>query len=377
MTESSTDFDCLVLGLAEYLDRKQTYPFPDLFRHACNTLALKLTTVPYPQTISGLLDLMKEPVRTWWPSGLPPEFDSDYGLVYDNELSEEASRYLYQEVLEREKLPLSATSVQQRIVIENYQFRRLIDQLQDVYEHDPEQAQQEYVCLRAFLIEHPYATTEQLRAACWALRYLSAQEVGGLYGEDLPPDPSYWLCEQCGPLTRQYGQLRGIKPSVCNDHRTELPHIRLIPWQRGLRRITIGIHWRVCLPGTPEMRLFHQLEALRQQHPEQLCAVLLWPGIDRYDLQLRFANGSVWAIDLKDYPKPDALALHLTPIYGEGDLRYDESFYVVPVRCLDRDNYLQIAREHATNLPTSTHLISDIAFEQRVAEQITRLQKGQ
>jgi hypothetical protein len=226
------------------------------------------------------------------------------------------------------------------------------------------------------LIEHPYATTEQLRAAFWALHYLSAQEVGGLYGEDLSPDQPCWLCEQCGPLTEQYGQLRGIKPSLCNDHRPELVHVRRVPWQRGLRRITNGIHWRVCLPGIPEMRLFHQLQALRQQHPEQLCPVHLWPGIDRYDLQLRFADGAVWAVDLKYYPKPDALAPHLTPIYGEGNLRYDESFYVVPVRCLARDNYLQIAREHATNLPASTYLISDIAFEQCVAEQIAHLQKG-
>jgi hypothetical protein len=114
-----------------------------------------------------------------------------------------------------------------------------------------------------------------------------------LCGEDLPPDPLYWLCEQCGPLTKQYGQLRGIKPSACNDHRTELPHVQLVPWQRGLRCIAIGIHWRVCLPAISEMRLFHQWEVLCQQHPKELCSVLLWPGIDRYDLQLRFADGSV------------------------------------------------------------------------------------
>src|SRR5262249_38626855 len=107
MAERSTEFDSLVIGLAEYLNRRQSYPFPDLFRHACNTLALHLTAVPYPYTIRGLLELLQNPVRIWWPLGLPPEFDPDYGLIYENILSEEASRYLYQVLLERAKLPQS------------------------------------------------------------------------------------------------------------------------------------------------------------------------------------------------------------------------------------------------------------------------------
>ncbi|MEH1963555.1 MAG: hypothetical protein V7L05_27660 [Nostoc sp.] len=330
----SDEFNSLVLGLAEFVRRDGRYPYPELLRHALNKLALEVTAVTYPRTLTGLLGLLEKPVKTWYPQRLlPKEFDSDFGLLYEGGLSEEASRYLYEELLEQGKIPEFATAATKQMAIENFSFKKILQSLQEVYnnDNDPERIQQEYVLLRRFLIENPYTTSAQLRKVFSKTRYIDTQEVGELY-ENCQVDELCWNCDRCGPLFKKYGKLRGIKPSACNDHRQNLPFIRQITWKQGLRRLKFGIHLRICLPGIPEMRLFKVLEELQSKYSDQLCAIHLYPGIDRYDLQLRFCDQSTWAVDIKDYRSPYNLAPKLTPLFGEGDLRYDESFYVIPIQ---------------------------------------------
>ncbi len=375
---SSETFDRLVVGLAEFLRRDTRYPYPDLLRHALNTLALEMTTVSYPRTLNGLLALLEKPVRTWYPrSLLPREFDPDFGLTYEGWLSEEASRYLYDELFDRAKLSESASIVIKQTVLENFQFQKLLERLREVYnESDPERSQQEYVLLRQFLIENPQTTSQKLRRTFSKTRYISIEEVGELY-EDWSEDMPCWNCDRCGPLIEKYGQLRGIKPSACNDHRKDLPYVQRVVWKQGLRRIKFGIHWRVCLPGIPEIHLYHVLKKLQKEYPDHLCAIHLYPGIDRYDLQLSFGDRSIWAVDIKDYRNPYDLVRKLTPLYMEGDLRYDESFYVIPIyRLQQHEDYIEILRE-SKDLPNSTHLLSDVAFEERVATKIRHLRQGE
>ncbi|BCL37119.1 hypothetical protein [Nostoc sp. MS1] len=374
-------FDLLVVGLAEFFrpdtqDQIPKYPYPDFLRRACNTLALKMSAIAYPRTLEGLLTLLEKPLQTWYSLEIPKEFDSEYGLIYDRALSEEASQYFYEQLIKRGQIPEFASAKVQQIALENFQFLRLLEKLQAANEKDAERAQKEYVLLRRFLIEHPYTTLDQLRNKFSKTSYVSIDDVGGLY-EDCKENQSYWCCDRCGPLIEKHGHLRGIKPSVCNDHRKNLSHVRRISWKRGLCNLKFGIHWRVCLPGIPEIRLFDALTKLHKQQPEYLCEVQLWPGIDRYDLQLRFGDGSVWSVDIKDYRNPYDLALQLKPIFGEGELHYDESFYVIPNHRLhQRQDYIEILREEATELPKSTHIFSDIAFEEQVITKVMHLNQG-
>jgi len=370
-------FDYLVIGLAELLRQDCKYPYPELFQRACNMLALTMRDIPYPCTLAGLLKLLEEPVKAWYPLAVTQAFDSDFGLTYDGRLSEEASRYFYDELLERTQLPESASTITQQLAIENWQFQKLLDRLREKSDRDSELAQKEYVLLRSFLIENQYTTTTQLRQKFGKNQYIKPQEVGDLY-DDCDENVVYWNCDRCGPLNEKYGRLYGVKPSVCNDHRESLSYVRRIASERELRRIKRGIHLRICLPGIHELQLFHKLEALQQNHQEQLCAVLLYPGLDRYDLQLRFGDNTVWAIDVKDYRNPYQLAAKLLPIYGEGSLQYNESFYVLPsYRVLSYDNYVQIVREEATKLPKSTHILSNAEFERHVITKISSLKQGE
>ena len=368
------DFDSLVMGLAEFFYQDSKYPHPDLLRLSCNKLALKMTATSYPRTVEGFFTLLEKPLCDWCPFDIPQEFDKEFGLIYDGELSEEASDYFYEQLLDEEQI-LNSSTKNQQIALENFQFRKLLNSLQNAYEEDAEAAQQEYVLLRRFLIDNPYATEEKIREAFTKTIYIRSSEVGELY-EDCEQDRTYWCCDRCGPLINKNGQLRGIKPSVCNDHRQNLNKVCNIAWERGLRQIKRGIHWRVCLPGIPEINLFESLKQLQQEHSKYLHAVNLWSGIDRYDLQLRFSDDSVWAIDVKDYRSPYALARNITGIYGEGSLRYDKSFYVIPQhRLRNRKDYIDILREEAKQLPKSVQIISEIAFEELVIDKISSLSK--
>lgn len=171
--------------------------------------------------------------------------------------------------------------------------------------------------------------------------------------------------------------MKGIKPRLCGNHNQNQDYVRQVKWERGLLRIKDGIHQRVCFPGIPELNLYSALEALQEKYPEYLHQVKLYPGLDRYDLQLYFSDGTVWAIDIKDVRDPYKLAKNLKPLYSEGSLRYDESFYAISDRCIaNYPDYLEILRKAAKELSNATHLVSENSFITRVNEKIAELKKG-
>ncbi|MDJ1177249.1 hypothetical protein PJF56_00055 [Roseofilum sp. BLCC_M91] len=379
-------FSYLIISLHEFCQKEQKpgkqkskYPYPDMFRIACNELALKMPYGTYPRTQTGLLKLFEQPVENWWPDGLkiPEDFDRSSGLLYDGKPSEETFDYLYtlfEGEFDVDKIP---NSVNIQIIVENKQFRDLFLRLNEEYiSGDSDRAQEEYIKLRSFLIDRPYTTATELRKEFTGTRCISNKEVGDLY-EDCDRGRTYWNCDRCGPLFEKHGRLQGIKPEACRDHRQELDYVREIPWEQDLRYLKPGIHSRVCLPGIPEMNLWRSLQKLQEKYPKQLVSTHLWPGLDSYDMQLRFSDNSVWAVDVKDYRNPHRLGKKLTTIQGiTEDLRYTEAFYVFPSRRLKwRENYIQIVRDRATNLSQETHLLSIPSFQERIEEKIQSLTK--
>ena len=367
--QSQMTFDLLIIGLDDFLRAKEKYPYPPLLQRACHSLAAMLH--PYPKTVCGLLSLLERPLKAWWPVELPDDYDADFGLIYEGELAEEAIRYFYEVLPERDVRQGEQGLSKTQRSLDNHRFKRLKDLLQSA--DYGSQAQVDYVLLRSFLIEHADTTRANI-AATFAGKKITPFSVGELYEDCGPRDA--WTCNHCGPLREKRGRLHGLRASVCNNHSTDLPHVRRVPDAHGRCRVREGIHWRTTIPGIPEMSLFHALEALRQKHPQQLLSVSLWPGIDRYDLRLEFGNGKVWAVDLKDHRQPDRLAADLRPLYGEGNLRYDEAFYIFPTRrILAHPNYMEIVEENLVPLPASHRLMSDTDFHSRVSAEIKRLQR--
>ncbi len=372
-------FDYLVIGLKDFLSQGKTYPYPDLLRHAMNALALEMiNSVPFPKTMDGFLQLLEKPVKDWYPSNfIPKQFNGDFGLLDEGSFSEEANDYLYEDLITKGGISENANSYTQQLAIANKNFISVLDKLRDVYNDiDSEQAQQEYLLFRPFLIQNPYTTPSQIRKIFLRTKHIYTEEVGELY-EECQENKIYWCCDRCGILTEKDGRLKGIKPSLCGNHHKNQSYVRQVKWETGLLQIKDGIHQRVCFPGIPELNLYSALEELKEKYPDYLQQVKLYPGLDRYDLQLRFRDDAIWAIDVKDVRDHYKLAKNLQPLYSEGSLRYDEGFYVISDRCIQNyPDYLEVARKAAKTLPYTTHLLSDRNFRQRVSGKISELQKG-
>lgn len=360
-----TIFNYLVIGLAS--SSKGTDDIP-IFRWACHHLALAMS-ITYPQTRTALFELFEQPLKNWYPLPIPKQFDSNFGFLYDEELSEEASDYYY--LLEEQ----TDSVIRQYLSTENARFRALIDELRRHYEEEPKTAQREYVQLRRFLIENPFSTGEQISQTFFRNRYISPNQVGGLY-EALPantPSCKIWQCDRCGPLRTKHGELRGIKPSVCNDHRKRMKKVHKVKWSPQLRQLTRALQLRVLIPGVPELNLFEAINELCDPSIPGLTKLQLYPGIDCYDLRLQFSDSTTWAVDVKDYPNPLKLTKKLTPIVGVGNLRYDEGFYVVPQVYLSRiENYISLAQPSNRK---NIRLLSDQRFQKLVLSKIGQLRE--
>jgi REase associating with pPIWI_RE len=379
VTRKTELFDYLVFGVKEHLERDKKYPYPDLLCHAMNALSLEMKkSVSFPKTIQGFLQLLEKPVKDWCPSSfIPVDFDRDFGLMDEGSLSEAANEYLYEDLINKGGVPENASPYAQQLAISNKKFISILDKLKDIYNNtNPEIAQQEYILFRRFIIQNPYTSTREIRAEFLKAKYISIEEIGELY-EECHDDQTYWRCDRCGLLTEKYGRLKGIKPCLCGNHHQNQSYVHQVKWETDLRRIKDGIHQRVCFPGIPELNLYSVLQELSENYPDYLQQIKLYPGLDRYDLQLHFGDRTVWAINFKDVRDPYKLAKNLNPLYGEGNLHHDESFYVISDRCIQASpDYVEIARKAAMSLPVETQLMSDKSFRTKVNNKVATLKKG-
>ena len=380
-------FPYLVVGLAEFMEKQErSYPYPDSLRYSLNKLSLAFLS-DYPKTIDGLLQLFTKPLDEWWPGESPSDFDPDEPLIENSELSFEAITYL-ERLSEKGNMTFRESLSRLEVIVDNMKFRQLLECLREKYLTDPAGAQREYVFLKRFIIEHPYSKLPEISQTFSQAGYINATEVSELYLEtnpiaeilqypNLDGHKRFWLCEHCGPLRINRGRRESIKQSACGKHcpRHQDGWKEIIPSSK-LGVLRKGIHLRVLLPGIPEISLFNWLEEHQQRYPELMKEVLLWPGIDKYDLQIRFAN-SVWAIDVKDYEKPHQLGRNLTGLYREGNLHWDNGFYVYPAyREKQRRDYGEAVRhEAAPKHLQGFEIVNDEVFKNRITHKLKFLRK--
>lgn len=380
-------FPYLVIGLAKFLEQPpRKYPYPNPLRYSLNHLSLALMS-NYPKTIDGLLHLFEKPLSAWWPGEMPESYDPNQPLLEYGELSFEALSYL-DHLHEQDNVTFQNSLSTIEIILDNQKFRHLLERLREKSLTDISGAESDYVTLRRFIIEHPYALQQEISRTFSETRYISVAEISDLYIKtneianvlryaDSNGQQMFWLCDHCGPLRVQSGQLESLKRSICDNHcpRYQGGWKAVMPANQ-LNVLRKGIQLRTYLPGIPELDLFRWLEECRQKHSNLIASITLWPRIDMYDLQIRFTN-STWAIDVKDHQEPHRLGKSLAGIYREGDLHWDRGFYVYPnYREKQRKDYGEAIRFEASSHLQGIEILSEKEFKEEVIRQLKSLKKG-
>lgn len=378
-------FPYLAIGLAKFFEKQdRRYPYPDSLQYSLNNIALALSS-KYPKTMKGLILLFEKPLNEWWSDELPNNFDPNMPLLEDGELSFELIAYL-DKLSEQENGYFHDSLLQIELILDNQKFKHLLDHLREKSITDMSSAHSDYVILRRFIIEHPFALQREISQVFSQTNYLNVAQVQDLYVKtsqitdslrysNSDGDPKYWLCERCGPLRVKNGRLESIKSSLCekNCPRNQNGWNAIQP-SNQLGVLRKGIHLRVYMPGVPELSLFNWLDEYQRKNQKWIEGIILWPGVDSYDLQVKFID-SVWAVDIKDHQNPYRLGEGLTRIYREGNVHWDQGYYVYPdYREKQRPDYGEVVRQASKT--KGIHIVSEEVFKQKVISKLKSLKKG-
>lgn len=375
-------FTYLAIGLMAYERNQAGYPYPNTLQYALNRLAGAMIQQgkSYPVTITDTLALFHQPLREWWLNEtLPSSIDSDFPLLYEGSLDEQAIEFLVNiPVTVRASLP------EIEAVLDNQAIEELLQTLREIYHTRPERAQRAYVKVRQFIIQNPYTTNQELIRQLSGLREIDFTLIQQMY-EPVYGDPQFlhenqhWSCPHCHGLLRWiHGRPRCAKPSVCARLYPDYGGKQPISPDPDLLVLRWSIHTRTCIPGIREVALFDELNSDRFR--DQLI-VSLWPGIDRYDLQIRFQDEEVWAVDVKDYKNPHQLGqkIAVDSLYdAEKVLRWQRGYYIVPFYRTNQyatyDDYLQkVVQAADSQLQDNVAILDEAGFMQAVEEKVARL----
>lgn len=360
---NTESFIYLVFGLQAYSEVQQLH-VPDSLRRALNELAFKLGG-DFPKTLHSFMNLCHQPIATWYPDP-PPDFNAAFALLDNGKLSEEAQEFCF-DLAEQMQITFSMQQDIPQTALDNLKIIQMRQRLKNY--PNQQMAQDIYERVRSFLIEHSWASPEQLRAQ---LDIFS--ELREFY-EDIDNPDDLVVCEHCGLLEWNNGNWRGIKPGYCSDHGSGSPHIHVVKNTGQLQRLKRGIHLRTFLPGRIELALFELAESLQDEHPDHLITIERYPGFDTYDLRLAFSNGEAWALDAKDQAQPDRLAQQIRPLYAEGSLSHDHAFYVIPDRRMNERDYRNTLEDRVRSHPANLHIVSLSEFQQQIEEKLKALAK--
>ena len=308
----------------------------------------------------------------WFPAELLPEsIDPDFPLLDDGQLDDQVVEYL-------EGMPASSsliTHIQE--ALENEQIGIFLQNMREAYNSYPETADKEYRLVRQFLITHPCTTNLDLIDAFALLKVAKLADVQAMYKNagktpHLHHQNQHWLCPHCRGILRWHNNRpRCLKHNVCGRLYPDYHGRIAMPIDDDTLILKRGIHTRTCIPSIPEVNLFKTFS-------EKAIEVTLWPSVDRYDLHLRFADGEVWAVDVKDYKNPHLLekAIAQDRLYdAENALKWGLGFYIVPVYRTSQQhaiyhNYLAKVRQEAKTLPNNVTIMDEPTFLKTVEQKL-------
>jgi hypothetical protein len=230
-----------------------------------------------------------------------------------------------------------------------------------------------YTAFRDLLITRPVMIAAELAALAADIDLMPVFETIRRCYEPAPTaylrDGSYRLCGRCGCL---------LVPLIRGGYRCELDRCRgdggstlgaALPSQAGVLQLSRPLRMFITSPGLAETELAAKLLLLGIE-PE------MWPAFDAYDLRVPLPDGTVWAVDVKDWANPSLLGRGTRPLRGEPP--YDRAFIVIPeYRFRVREDYARVFKHHlAADVRGLIDIRSDTQFTGLVRRELSRIRRG-
>ena len=376
--DADTLFKYLVAGLVEAAETDFRYPYPPLWQQALNMLtAFQIRhRKPIPKTLTGILALLEEPIGEWWPGELPKavttELDQDFTLLFGGQPDDWAYEFL-----ESEGVAGMVTLPQFQDEITQTGMKKL----RDLYRPNADTLGYVYGVVRRFIVENPVTTLAHIQQTLGNLPLIRLKQVVDFYEaedeflNDALHQGQFWRCPYCQSILKWVdGAPRCERHSVCGRLTSNYHACKPLAPTGNLLRLKPSMVRRVCVSGLPEIELYDWAKNLQTAN-SGLVSVSLWPGVDRYDLQLCFADNTSWAIDVKDYADPINLGRRVNSqsFYNLGQLRWDQGYYVFPQYRVDwNKNYVELFNRVA-ELPAQIKGVSEVDFKNLVIHKLSQL----
>jgi hypothetical protein len=329
-------------------------PYPEAWQRGMNMLAAECIQrgVAPPSTTMVVLDLCRKPLLEWpirFASSLLP---LDLPLLED----EQPTELCRELAVTKGDAEMEICEQMMLLVLKECQARRRPDA---------------YVAFRRYLIDHPVVGQKEQNAASFDDQLAPVGPILSSMYEPVPQsviqDGAVLLCGHCGwTLERQQdGTLR------CGDRRCAVLTANFtrgtepLQAKRGLYRVRRAIRRYIVAPGKYELRAAERIWELGVE-----CA--LWPAYDAYDLRVVFADGTAWAVDIKDWGQAHRLARKLQRIPSYPGAEYRRAIYAIPdERLVEGPEYITLLRNRRASegveVMSISELISEVAKQSRAS----------
>ena len=203
--------------------------------------------------------------------------------------------------------------------------------------------QEAYCKVRRYIIEHPIITIEERRTISLDLADNHAARDAFQFAYEEITEDSY-RCPCCGwtMTLGKYGY--SCHSTHCMDTIPELTDEMKLDTSTGnLYRLKRGVMRYFAAPGKLELEIVAFCE-------KKNIRWLLWPQMDRYDVEIQFSDGEIWEIDAKAYRNPLALRTKIQNDGGFPEGEYAKGFFVIPSEyTVDQRNYTAIINRALVN----------------------------
>ena len=340
-------FALIAKGLIEkeqFLQKESTrYPYSKTLQHGINMflsascqVGCTKAAMDYADESSFLAHYITKPIADWFC-----EWDSE--MMERLKLQEEPF-YAYEAFAYRRNENTYTPSS------ECYEFLETQDS--DILEGTDERTlyekmiilkQETYCRIRRYVIENPIISLEDRRIMSLELADDQlARDAFQFAYEEITED--CYRCPGCGwTMTRgKYGY--SCHSLHCVDTIPELTDkMKLDISAGGYYRLKKGIMRYFAAPGKWELDIVKFCEKKKIQW-------VLWPQMDRYDVEIRFSDGEIWEIDVKAYRNPIALRTKIQSDNGFPEGEYARGYFVIPGEyTVNQRNYISIINRALVN----------------------------